>query len=169
MSYLGYTIEEIDKLLSYDKDTGRFISKTSNKEIVDRYYSYRNPRTKKVVCFNLTRVAILLTTKEPLKDEDKVICIDGDKYNLKYDNLSVVRHKDIFPPRNSEKNEYIETDEDYIFYGTMNRLFVVRRGPTQSVYRTYSKEKAIEVRDRWLQSNKELNEWDETMPLMFRS
>jgi hypothetical protein len=68
---------------------------------------------------------------------------------------------------NSDTNIFLETDEEHIFYGTLSRLFVVRRGPEQSIYRTYSKQEAIEVRDRWLASGKVLNEWDATMPLRF--
>jgi hypothetical protein len=112
---------------------------------------------------------MMLMTDDYLHPSDKVLCKDGDRYNLAYSNLVVVDHKGTYPKRNTDKNCYLETDEEHIFYGTLSRLFVVRRGPEQAVYRTYSKQKAVEVRDRWLESGMILHEWDETMPVMFRS
>jgi hypothetical protein len=168
-TYVGYTLAQIKNIFYYDPDTGEFTSKVSGKEIVDKAITYRHPKTGKVVCFNLSRVAVMLMTDTYLHPKDRVLCKDGDRYNLAYSNLVVVDHKGTYPKRNLEKNYYLETNEDYIFCGTMNRLFVVRRGPEQAVYRTYSKQKAVEVRDRWLESGKVLHEWDETMPVMFRN
>lgn len=169
MDYLGYTVDDLKSILYYDPDTGEFTSKVSGKVVVDKTFTYRNPVTKKVVCFNLSRVAIMIMTDDYLDPKDKVQCKDGDRYNLKYSNLVVVDHKGIYPKRNIEKNYYLETEEEHIYVGTLNKLFVVRRGPEQAVYRTYNKQKAIEVRDRWLESGKTLHEWDETMPILFRN
>jgi len=169
MDYLGYTVDDLKSILYYDPDTGEFTSKVTGKTLVDKVFSYRHQVTRRVVCFNLSRVAVILMTDDYPDPKARVICKDGDRYNLRYSNLVVVDHKGSYPKRNVEKNYYLETDEDYIFVGTLSRLFVVRRGPEQSIYRTYSKQKAIEVRDRWLESGKTLNEWDETMPLPFRS
>jgi hypothetical protein len=168
-TYVGYTLDQIKNIFYYDPDTGKFTSKVSGKEIVDKSFTYRNPKTGKVVCFNLSRVAMMLMTDDYLHPSDKVLCKDGDRYNLAYSNLSVVDHKGTYPKRNTDKNCYLETDEEHIFYGTLSRLFVVRRGPEQAVYRTYSKQKAVEVRDRWLESGMILHEWDDTMPVMFRN
>ena len=168
MTYLGYTVEAIESLLLYDPDTGKFTSRISGYDVVGRHFSYRNRKTGKVVTFNLATVAVMLVERRCLDSTDRVVCKDGDRYNLAYGNLVVVDHMGAHPKKNFEKNTYLETEEDYIFYGTMNRLFVVRRGPEQSIYRTYSKKKAIEVRDRWLDSGKVLNEWDETMPVFLR-
>lgn len=167
MNYLGYTLDDINTILFYDPDTGEFFSKKTGKKLVDIKFSYRHPKTKKVASFHLHRVAVMMMRGDYLVDGEEVICKDGDRYNLKYSNLVVVNHKSAYPKQNHEKNCYLETDEDYIFVGTLNKLFVVRRGPEQAVYRTYSKEKAIGVRDRWLESGKVLHEWDETMPKRF--
>jgi hypothetical protein len=48
-------------------------------------------------------------------------------------------------------------------------MFVVRRGKDQSIYRTYDKQEAIGVRDRWLESGKKLNELDRFLPLWYRN
>lgn len=168
-SYLGYTLDQIRNLVHYDPDTGIFTSKISGKDLIDLRFSYRDRRTNKITGFNLPRLAVMLVEDRYLSDTDKVVCKDKDRYNLRYSNLCVVDQRGTQPIYNNEKNCYLETEEDYIFYGTKSRLFVVRRGPEQSVYRTYSKEKAVEVRDRWLESGKVLNEWDETMPLLFRN
>jgi hypothetical protein len=168
-NYLGYTIDQIRGILYYDPETGKFTSKVSGKELVDIRFCYRHPKTSKVTGFHLARVAIMFMEDRYLKDEDKVVCKDKDRYNLAYSNLVVVDAKATQPIYNSEKNSYLETDEDHIFYGTLDRLFVVRRGPEQAIYRTYSKQKAVEVRDRWLESGMILHEWDDTMPVMFRN
>lgn len=169
MSYMGYTLDQIKTFVDYNPDTGKFTSKVSGKELVDIRFSFRDRRTNKVVGFSLPRLAIMLIEGRYLDDEDKVVSKDGDRYNLIYSNLVVVDAAGTQPKWNSEKNSYLETDEDHIFYGTKTRVFVVRRGPEQSIYRTYSKEKAVEVRDRWLESGMTLNEWDETMPTIFRN
>lgn len=169
MDYLGYSLEDINSLLHYNPETGKFTSKISGKEIVDRNFSYRDRKTNKVACFNLARVAVMLVEGRYLGKDDLVACKDGDRYNLAYSNLVVATKKECHPTRNDEKPTYLETDEEHIFMKSDTRLFVVRRGPEQAIYRTYSKEEAVEVRDRWLDSGKILHEWDKTMPKMFQT
>lgn len=168
-NYKGYTIKELMTILDYDKETGIFKSLISGKELVDRTFSYRDVVTKKVVNFQLARVAYMIGSGKYLEDDERVIYKDGDVYNLKYDNLVVVPYKDMYKKNNSIKNEYLETDEDHIWVGTINRMFVVRRGKDQSIYRTYNKQEAIGVRDRWLESGKKLNEFDRFLPLWYRN
>lgn len=167
MNYLGYTLDDLHSILHYDPDKGEFTSKRTGKTVTDIKFSYRHPKTRKVASFHLHRVAVMMMKDDYLKDDDKVVCKDGDRYNLKYSNLVVVDHQGSYPKQNLDKNYYLETDEDHIFVGTLNKLFVVRRNPDQAIYRTYSKQKAVEVRDRWLESGKVLHEWDETMPKRF--
>ena len=163
-NYKGYTVKELMTILDYDKETGIFKSMVSGKELVDRTFSYREPVSKRVINFQLARVAYMIGSDNYMEDSERITYKDGDFYNLKYDNLSLVSYKELYKKPNSIKNEYLETDEDHIWVGSINRMFVVRRGPTQSVYRTYNKQEAIGVRDRWLASGKELNEFDRFIP-----
>lgn len=170
MTYKGYTIEEIKTLLDYDPDTGVFKSKKSGKELVDRAFAVRHPVTKKVDRLYLSRVAIMLSTDEYLDEEDRVTFKDGDPYNYKLDNLVVVPFKEVYQNKsNNPTNVYLETEYEHVFVGSLSKMFVVRRGNDQAVYRTYSKEEAVAVRDRWLESNKTLHEWDKSTPKWFRS
>lgn len=169
MTYQGYTIEQLREMLDYNKDTGIFVSKKTNKELVDRKFCYRNPVTKKVVSLYLPRIAIMFTTDDYLDDKDRVTFKDGDIYNFKLDNLVVVPYKEVYQNKtNSGKNEYLETEYPHIYVGTMNRLFVVRRGSDQGIYRTYDKEDAVAVMNRWLESGKIVHEWDDFTPKWYK-
>jgi len=169
MTYKNYTLDELRTILDYNKETGVFKSRISGKELIDRTYSYRDVKTKKVVNFQLARVAYMLGSNEYLGEKDRVTYKDGDVYNLKYDNLVVVPYNEVYLRKhNSLKNTYLETEEDHIFVGTMSGLFVVRRDTHQAIYRTYDKEEAIAVRDRWLESGKTLHENDDFCPKWYR-
>lgn len=169
MTYKGYTLSRMKDLIIYDPIEGEFTSSISGKKMVDRYYSHRDRETGKVTQFSLARVAMWMMTGTLMNDRDRVSYRDGDVYNLKYSNLFVVPYEDVYKKSNNPKNSYLETEEDYIFVGTLSRLFVVRRGETQGVYRTYSKQEAIAVRDRWLASNKKLYELDDFVPKWYKN
>lgn len=170
MTYKNYTLDELRTILDYNKETGVFKSRISGKELIDRTYSYRDVKTKKVVNFQLARVAYMLGSNEYLGEKDRVTYKDGDVYNLKYDNLVVVPYNEVYLRKhNSLKNTYLETEEDHIFVGTISGLFVVRRDRHQAIYRTYDKEEAIAVRDRWLESGKTLHENDDFCPEWYKN
>lgn len=166
LDYRGYSIEELKGILDYDGEKGTFTSKKTNKELVDRGYCHRIG--DKVTKFSLARVAMMFILDDYLDDKDRVAYRDGDVYNLKADNLYLVPYSEVYK-KNSLKNEYLETEHEHIYVGTANRLFVVRRGPNQAVYRTYDKDVAVAVRDRWLLSGKTLHEWDSFTPKWYRN
>lgn len=169
MSYKGYTIEEIKSLLDYDPDTGVFKSKISGKELVDRAFSTRHPVTKKVERLYLSRVAVMFDRDDYLDDEDRVTFKDGDPYNNQISNLVVVPFKEVYQNKsNSVSNTYLETEYEHIFVGSMSKLFVVRRNTDQGVYRTYDKQEAVDVMNRWIESGKILHEWDKFTPKWYR-
>lgn len=170
MTYKNYTLDDLKTIIDYNKENGVVKSKVSGKELIDRTYSYRDVKTKKVVNFQLARVVYMLGSGEYLDEKDRITYKDGDVYNLTYDNLVVVPYHEVYLRKhNSLKNTYLETEEDHIFVGTMNGLFVVRRGPRQAIYRTHSKAEAIAVRDRWLESGKTLHENDDSYPKWYRN
>jgi hypothetical protein len=170
MTYKGYTIEQIRDVLDYDPENGQFKSKISNKVCVNREFSLRHSETKKVTTLSLARLAIMFTTDDYLNDKDRVIYKDGDIYNLSISNLVVVPYEEVYQNRtNSGKNEYLETEYPHIYVGSMNKLFVVRRGSDQGIYRTYDKDEAVAVMNRWLESGKTLHEWDSFTPKWYRN
>lgn len=165
--YKCYTLDDLNSMLDYNPDTGVFVAKASGKELVDRSYYHRSG--KNVTHLQLARVAIMMSTNQYMNPEDRVKYKDGDMYNLRLENLEVVDYKSIYKRAfNNPKNTYLATEEDHIFVGTMNNLFVVRRGKNQAIYRTYDKQEAIDVRDRWLESNKTLHELDDFMPKWYK-
>jgi hypothetical protein len=167
MTYKGYTVDQIKDVLEYNQEEGTFKSKISGKTLVGREFSYRDG--KDVVKLQLSRVAYILSTNSYLKDEDRVLHKDNDPYNYKSDNLFVVPYQQVYDNKpNHDRNVYLETEYEHVYVGTMNRLFVVRRGLKQGVYRTYSKEEAVAVRDRWLESSKTLHEWDNFTPKWYK-
>lgn len=169
MSYKGFTIEQIKSVLDYNPDTGIFTSKISGKELIDRTFAIRHPVTKKADKLYLSRVAIMFATDDYLDDKDRVSFKDGDPYNNKLDNLVVVPFKEIYQNRsNNPTNTYLETEYEHIFVGSLNKMFVVRRGSDQAIYRTYNKEEAVAVMNRWLESGKVKHEWDKSVPKWFR-
>jgi hypothetical protein len=169
MTYKGYTLEEIRSLIEYDPDSGIFTSKRGNKVLVDRVYSVRHPETKKLDKLYLSRLAVMMSESRYLDEGDRVTFRDGDPYNNKLDNLVVVPFKEVYQKRvNNPTNTYLETEHEHVYVGSLNRLFVVRRGVNQSVYRTYSKDEAVVVRDRWLESDRTLNEWDSFTPKWYK-
>lgn len=170
MTYKNFTLDQIRMILDYNKETGMFKSKVSGKELIDRTFSYRDIETRKVHNFQLARVAYMLGSDLYLEDKDRVTFKDGDPYNLKYSNLSVVTYKEIYAKKtNYPKNVYLETEHEHVYVGTLNGLFVVRRGPQQAIYRTYNKEEAVAVMNRWLESGKVLHENDDFCPKWYKN
>lgn len=170
MTYKGYTIEQLKSIVEYDPDTGIFKSKKTGKELVNRDFTHRDEETKVVSCLRLSRVAIMFMTDDYIDDKDRVSFKDGDPYNLIYSNLVVVPYETIYQNKtNNPTNVYLETEHEHVFVGSLNKMFVVRRGVDQAIYRTYNKEEAVAVRDRWLESNKTLHEWDKSTPKWFRN
>lgn len=169
--YNGFSIEDLKTRLEYDPDKGTFTSKATKKVIVDKEYKVRHPVTKKTSTLQLARVAVMFMTNDFVEDSKKIKFKDGDPWNLKYDNLVVMTPKEFMTSlysNNYGKNQYLETEHPHVYVGTMNRLFVVRRSSDQAVYRTYSKEEAFAVADRWLESGKKLHENDGFIPKWYK-
>lgn len=169
MTYKGYTIEQMKSIFQYDPDTGVFKSKKTGKELVNRDFTYRDEKTKAVTCFRLSKVAVMFNTDDYMEEEDRVSFKDGDPYNLKASNLVVVPLKVIYQNKtNNPTNVYLETEYEHIFVGSLNKMYVVRRGVDQAIYRTYNKDEAVAVMNRWLESGKTKHEWDKSTPKWFR-
>lgn len=168
MTYKGYSLAKIKDILSYNKESGEFTSKISGKKMVDRYFSHRDEKTKKVTQFSLARLAVWMVEGNLPDEQDRVVYKDKDVFNLKYDNLVVVPYREVYVKPNDPKNAYLETEEPHIYVGSLNKLFVVRRGKNQSIYRTYDKDEAIAIRDGWLQSNKKLCVMDDFAPKWYK-
>lgn len=169
MTYKGYTIEQLKSIVEYDPDTGIFKSKKTGKELVNRDFTHRDEETKVVSCLRLSRVAIMFMTDDYIDDKDRVSFKDGDPYNLIYSNLVVVPYETIYKNKtNNPTNVYLETEYEHVFVGSLNKMFVVRRGVDQAIYRTYDKNEAVAVRDRWFASGKTWHEWDKFTPKWYR-
>lgn len=169
MTYKGYTIEQIKSFIDYDPDSGIFKSKKTGKELVGKDFSYRENGSSVVTKFQLARLAVMFNSGCYLSDEDRVTFKDKDPYNYKRDNLVVVHCREVYANRSNDPvNRYLETEHEHVFVGTMNKLFVVRRGPKQAIYRTYDKDEAVAVRNRWLQSGKILHELDAFCPKWYK-
>ena len=158
--YQGFTLEELKALLDYDPDSGRFVVKKTGLVVTDNKLKVRNPE-KKSVTLMLSRVAVWLVEEVPVEDDFVVKFKDSDPDNLAYDNLVVVAKCDSNKPLTDQSN--METATKGVFFLPKYNYFVVRRGPTQAVYRTFEYKEAIAIRKEW-EKDKTIHRWDRTVP-----
>jgi hypothetical protein len=86
---------------------------------------------------------------------------DTNHYNLAYDNLVVVPAGEANKPTDSSK--FVETATKGVFYNQETRVFVVRRGAKQAIYRTLDYKVAVAIRKEW-ELNKSVHRWDNSLP-----
>lgn len=160
-TYLGMTLEELDKSFFYDRDNGKIYSRFSKQEVgsvTDSGLVIKKRVGHKVINLSVGKMCYFMIHGVCLDKYDKIYYLDGDYTNLKPDNLSVVRY---VPNRNpSELEPYVEVDRR-IFYDPNKTRYVVRRGSTQAVYRTFDLKEAVSIRNEWEIDNS-IHKWDET-------
>lgn len=154
--YQGFTLSDLKSMLDYDPSNGRFTSKKTGLPLVNNVYKVRNPQGSPVSVM-LARVAVWFVEGIIVDPDSVVKPIDGDIYNLAYDNLVVVAKQDSNKPIHSFNAK--ETATKGVFYLDKYEYFVVRRGPTQAVYRTHSYKEAVAVRKEW-EANPSIHRWD---------
>ena len=159
-SYLGFTIEDIKSSFDYDPDSGRFTNKRTGSLIYDFKINIRNPEGRSVTLM-LPRVAVWLVDGKLVAEGYVVKFKDTNHYNLTYDNLVVVPAGEANKPTDNSK--FVETATQGIFYNQETRVFVVRRGPKQAIYRTFDYKVAVAVRKEW-ELNKSVHRWDNSLP-----
>lgn len=167
-SYLGWTVKDlqevfcvVDGALLHRKDMKPV--GTSNAGHM-RVWS-KHPRSGEVKMLYSGRVAYIIQAERYLLDTESVAYNDKNCYNVELSNLFVVK-------RGSKKYHPVEsnveqTGIDGIIYYKPNGLFMVRRGPSQSVFRSFSLAECVAVLKRW-KNDSNLNEWDFTMPVAYR-
>lgn len=159
-TYLGYTLDELKLMFSYDQETGKFVNLKTGNRILDFKYAMRdksgNPNT-----LYLTRLAVAVVEGDFLDPCYVVRCKDGNLYNLAYSNLMVI-HDNEKNPKN-EGYKFVETATRGVFHNPTTKMFVVRRGSNQAVYRTFDYKEAVVVRKEW-ELDKTTHVWDKTVP-----
>ena len=159
-SYQGFTIEDIRSSFDYEPICGKFINKKTGNLIYDFKINIRNP-TGKTVTLMLPRVAVWLVDGKLVPEGYVVKFKDTNHYNLSYDNLVVVpigEHN-----KTSDKGKFVETATQGVFYNQETRVFVVRRGAKQAIYRTLDYKVAVAIRKEW-ELNKSVHRWDNSLP-----
>jgi len=152
LDYLGYYLDEWREMFSYDSKTGAMCYLPLNKEMTDRYYTFRSSRHGgKAIRVSLARVAVMLVTDDYVSSDDHVINKDQDYFNLSYENLLVISKKAKRPVK--DKVKAVETLVEGVFKIEPLGYFVVRRGPLQSAYCTRDFDDAVEVWLEWKEDN----------------
>ena len=159
-TYLGYTLDELKLMFSYDQETGKFVNLKTGNRLLDFKYAMRD-KSGNPASLLLNRLAVALVEGNFIDPMYVVKFKDNNPYNLTYDNLLVVH--------NSEKNasvggyKFVETATRGVFHNPTTKMFVVRRGSNQAVYRTFDYKEAVVVRKEWELDNT-IHVWDKTVP-----
>lgn len=159
-SYQGFTIEDIRSSFDYEPVCGKFINKKTGNLIYDFKINIRNPAGKTVTLM-LPRVAVWLVDGKLVPEGYVVKFKDTNHYNLSYDNLVVVTAGEANKPVGDSK--FVETATQGVFYNQETRVFVVRRGAKQAIYRTLDYKVAVAIRKEW-ELNKSVHRWDNSLP-----
>ena len=159
-TYFGFTIEDMESIFDYDPVCGKFMNKRTGNLIYDFKFNIRNPENKPVNLM-LARVAVWFVDGKLVSEDCVVKFKDTNHYNLAYDNLVVVpigEHN-----KTSDKGKFIETATKGVFYNQETRVFVVRRGAKQAIYRTLDYKVAVAIRKEW-ELDKSVHRWDNSLP-----
>jgi hypothetical protein len=145
----------------YDKDEGKVYTRRDRKEIVttsDSGLVHKRRSGDSVITISLGKLCYFLIHETTLVAVDKILYRDGNFYNLRPDNLEVVRY---ISNTRDEPEPYVQVEER-IFYDPQTTFYVVRRGPTQAVYRTFDLKEAISIRNEW-KNDKSIHKWDKSV------
>ncbi len=159
-TYHGFTIEDIKASFDYNPVCGKFINKRTGNLVYDFKINIRNPDGKTVTLM-LPRVAVWLVDGRLVAEGYVVKFKDTNHYNLAYDNLVVVPAGEANKPTDSSK--FVETATKGVFYNQETRVFVVRRGAKQAIYRTLDYKVAVAIRKEW-ELDKSVHRWDNSLP-----
>ena len=159
-TYHGFTIEDIKASFDYNPVCGKFINKRTGNLIYDFKINIRNPDGKTVTLM-LPRVAVWLVDGRLVAEGYVVKFKDTNHYNLAYDNLVVVPAGEANKPTDNSK--FVETATKGVFYNQETRVFVVRRGAKQAIYRTLDYKVAVAIRKEW-ELDKSVHRWDNSLP-----
>lgn len=165
-TYLGYTLDELKLMFSYDQETGKFVNLKTGNRILDFKVSMR---TKEGDCssLSLNRLAVAIV-EDDFPEPDYVVKFkDSNPYNLTYSNLVVV-HESENNTRYSQDYKFVETATRGVYHNPVTKMFVVRRGRNQAVYRTYDYKEAVVVRKEW-EIDPKTHIWDKTVPYWLKS
>jgi hypothetical protein len=160
-NYLGMTKSDLEVNYIYDKDEGRVYTRRERKEVGTPTASglvHKRRCGDKTVTISLGKLCYFLEHEVTLVAADKILYRDGNFYNLKPENLEAVRY---ISNRPEGIEPYIEVEER-IFYDPNTTFYVVRRGPTQAVYRTFDLKEAISIRNEWKNDNS-IHKWDKSV------
>jgi len=169
-SYLGWTVEELkdcfvveDGLLvvaETGKQAGRL--KSAKHGLFHICYHPVSQERRDLSC---ARVAYMIQSGCVVPEGFVVSCKDGDPYNLDLSNLVVVKQGS--NGKDKKSSVVVATAYEGVHYHTKNGFYIVRRGPKQSIFRSFSLKECVEVWSRWVADNS-LNEWDDWMPVAYQ-
>lgn len=169
-TYQGYTRKELINKFIYDPDQGIFYNRKTKrpmKSTKDGRLVIISRVQDKLITLSAARVALIVVDDRFLESSEVIQFLDSNPCNLKYDNLGVSDKISNLKKGRVEAPNAIATEEEGIFKVMPKGFFVVRRGPKQAVYRTYSMEEAVKIRDEWL-NNPEIHRWDYSYPEKIR-
>ena len=158
-TYLGMSREDLESSFIYNKEDGIVLSRKTGLEVGSDYPSglvVKKRHKGKVVSLSLGKMCYFMLHDVKLTDSDMILYKDGDKYNLRPDNLEL---SNCPTPRLADERECVVEVDRRIFYNPNTSEFVVRRGKKQAIYRCFTLKEAILIRNEW-ESDKTIHRWD---------
>lgn len=161
-TYLGLTKEQWEQIYRYDTtegkvysvDTGVLVGKETPTGLVVKR---RMEHTVKSV--SLGRLCYFLIHNEDLDIRYLIKYSDGDIHNLKPDNLVVTKDKVRVNEYYYAGRQKVVPVDRFIVYNPNSNQYIVRRGVNQAIYRSYSLNEAISIRNEW-ESDNSIHKWD---------
>ncbi|CAB4124940.1 hypothetical protein UFOVP59_60 [uncultured Caudovirales phage] len=165
-TYQGFTRKDLMKRFDYKPHSGEFLNRKTGQVIT----TTKGGRLvigirvgNSVLTLSPAKLAYMIMDDRVVAKGEMVKFLDGDSSNLKYDNLSIItKVKNIDKP-NAIDYWTTPTEKDGVVLLHPSMVFVVRRGPTQAVYRTFDYDLAVRVREEW-EKYPSIHRWDYTMP-----
>lgn len=166
ITYQGFTQKDLIKKFIYNPSSGEFTNRKTGQVIT----TTKGGRLviglrqgNKVLTLSPARLAFMIMENRSLSKDEMIKFLDGDPNNTRFNNLSIVLKKCNVKTKDKVDWYTTKTDCDGIILLHPSKVFVVRRGNKQAVYRTKDYDHALEVYNEWLM-DKSIHRWDNTIP-----
>lgn len=161
-TYLGLTKEQWEDIYKYDATEGKVYSVNSGVLVgspTSTGLIVKKRLENKVVTVYLGKLCYFLIHGKIPDRRFFIRYKDNDIHNLKPDNLVVTNEKQHGNEFYYAGRQEVVPVDRFIVYNPNSNQYIVRRGTNQAIYRTFSLEEAISIRNEW-ESDNSIHKWD---------